>query len=224
MTSEVDIVNLALSRLGNRATVSSIDPPEGSAEAAHCAIFYPMARDSLLQMGTWAFATRRVTLALLSSTPPSEWGYAYGVPTDKLRILAVTSSDATDDYSMGVTPPFTSFDTLSQIGFGTYTPQPYVLESLDDDSPVIYTNQEDAVLRYTAGVVDATHFPPLFVDTVSTLLASYLAGPILKGAEGRKVSASLMQEAMAKLSMSNTIDANQRRAVVAHNVPWMSNR
>lgn len=50
MASEVDICNLALARLGDNATVASIDPPEGSAQAEHCARFYAIARDSLLEM------------------------------------------------------------------------------------------------------------------------------------------------------------------------------
>ena len=60
MASEVEICNLALARLGDAATVVSIDPPEGSAQAEHCAMFYPMARDTLLAQHPWGFAQRRV--------------------------------------------------------------------------------------------------------------------------------------------------------------------
>ena len=48
MPSEVDICNLALGHLGDSATVATIDPPEGSAQAEHCARFYPIARDARL--------------------------------------------------------------------------------------------------------------------------------------------------------------------------------
>ena len=58
MASEVDICNLALGHLGDNATVSSISPPEGSAQAEHCARFYPIARDALLEMHNWNFAMR----------------------------------------------------------------------------------------------------------------------------------------------------------------------
>ncbi len=50
MPSVVDLCNLALAYLGDDATVASIDPPEGSAQAEHCQRFYPIARDTLLQM------------------------------------------------------------------------------------------------------------------------------------------------------------------------------
>ena len=48
MSSVVDICNIALSRLGDRATVTSIDPPEGSAQADHCRRFYPIALKTIL--------------------------------------------------------------------------------------------------------------------------------------------------------------------------------
>jgi hypothetical protein len=67
VASEVDICNLALGHIGDSATVSSINPPEGSAQAEHCSRFYPIARDSLLEMHNWGFATKRTNLALLSS-------------------------------------------------------------------------------------------------------------------------------------------------------------
>ena len=42
MFSVVEICNLALSHLGDRATVVSIDPPEGSAQAEHCKTYWPL--------------------------------------------------------------------------------------------------------------------------------------------------------------------------------------
>lgn len=225
MSSEVDIANIALSRLGNRANVTSLDPPEGSPEAAHCAIFYPIARDSLLEMHAWAFSSRRIPMALLASAPPSEWQYAYAAPDDVLRILAVTSNEASDDYSTGLQPPYSPFGAPNtETSFGVYTPQPYVRESLADGSSVIYTNQINAVLRYTVRITDSTRFTPLFTDTLAVLLASYLAGPILKGDSGRRVGQSLRQEAKMMLGEAATSDANQRRSTTTHAVSWMVNR
>jgi hypothetical protein len=74
-TSEVDICNLALANIGETAKVTSIDPVDGSAQAALCARFYPLARDSLLEMGTWSFAVERKTLTPTTNTR-TEWEYA----------------------------------------------------------------------------------------------------------------------------------------------------
>ena len=65
MASAVDICNLALARLGDSATVASIDPPEGSAQSEHCARFYPLARRQIFEAHNWSFLIRREKLAPL---------------------------------------------------------------------------------------------------------------------------------------------------------------
>src|SRR5574343_1420487 len=97
MASEVDICNLALAHLGNVANVASINPPEQSVEASLCAIYYPAARDALLEMQPWGFATKRVALAQITESWP-EWDYAYLQPADAVNIIAILSNDAIDDY------------------------------------------------------------------------------------------------------------------------------
>lgn len=220
MASEVDVCNLALGNLGDNATVASLDPPEGSAQAEHCARFYPIARDSLLELHTWGFSTTRTTLSLLTSGWP-EWTYCYAQPADALNLIAVLPPESDDDYSgqYGVTTA-----NVPLTGGGQYVPQPYSAESLDDGTLVIYTDQENAVLRYTQRVTDTTKFSPLFITTLSWHLASMLAGPLIKGDEGRAESkrcAQMMQAYLAKAAVS---DANQRKIRPVQNVGWMTGR
>ncbi len=213
MASEVDICNLALSHLGDEATVATIDPPEGSPQAGYCARFYPIARDALLEMHAWAFTLRRVQLALLPSGWPS-WKFTYARPSDALRLLAVLPPDAMDDNTMALPG-----------GYGVITePQPFTTEVDDKGRSVIYTNQQNAVLRYTVPVKDTTKFPPLFVMALSWHLASLLAGPILKGdvgaAEGKRCAA-MMQ---GYLSQAVVSDANQRKVKLEYSPPWIAGR
>lgn len=222
MASEVDICNLALGHLGDAATVSSLNPPEGSAQAEHCARFYPIARDSLLELHSWNFATTRVALAELTSNWP-EWQYCYASPTDAVNLLAILDPYAANDYSVGNNFGFTQTG-IPLVGSGTYTPQPYAQETLPDGTLVIYTNQENAVLRYTRSVTDTTIFSPLFVDALAWYLASYLAGPIIKGDQGANEAKRCMQAAMAMLSKATTSDANQRKTQLAQNVGWIAGR
>ena len=57
MTTQVQICNLALAKLGDEAQVSSVAPPDGSMQAAYCALFYPQALAVLLTKHDWSFAT-----------------------------------------------------------------------------------------------------------------------------------------------------------------------
>lgn len=222
MASEVDIANLALGHLGDTATVASLNPPEGSAQAEHCARFYPIARDSLLEMHTWGFATKRTTLALLGSAWP-EWAYCYAQPSDALNLLAVLDPEAASDYSVTIPQPYAQIGTVNT-GQGLYTPQPFSAETLDDGTNVIYTNQENATLRYTAKVTDTTKFSPLFVDALAWYLASMLAGPIIKGDAGAAEAKRCLQMFTGIYARATVSDANQRRINPIQSVPWMTSR
>ncbi len=221
MASDVDICNLALAQLGDAAAVQSINPPDLSAQAAHCSRFYPIARDALLEMHTWGFATQRVQLAQVNN-PFSTWQYAYAAPSDAINYLAVLDSAALDDYSVGLqmagAVPYSV-----QTGVGIYTPQPFQVESVNGVE-VILTNQANAVLRYTHSVSDTSEFSPLFVAGLATLLASYLAGPVLKGAEGRAASMGKLQEFFKWKELAVDSDANQRRVSPLPGAAWMVNR
>ena len=224
MPSAVDICNLALGHLGDKANVTSISPPDQSAQATHCARFYPMARDALQELHPWGFCTRRVALALSANDPPSSWQYAYIGPTGVLNYLAIRAADATDDWASEV--PMNN--TLVGVGFAArtsvYDPQPFIVETNDLNEDVVYTNQVDAVLQYTTRVTDTSKFSPLFVTTLSYMLASHLAGPVIKGAEGRTVAAEMLKTAMGFLGRATTSDANQRRTTIQQSVPWIANR
>lgn len=227
MASETDICNLALANLGDTATVTSIDPPEDSAQAQHCARFYPIARNALLEMASWGFSTKRVALAAVDN-PSTQWQFAYAMPSGVINLLAVLPEGSTDDYS----EIFSQFDdpispqsaTKNDLLDALYTPQPYTVEINDQKQQIILTNAENATLRYTTLATDSTSFSPLFVVALGWLLASMLAGPLIKGdagaAEAKRCYAMFQVfEAQAEAS-----DANQRRITVQQVVPWIAGR
>ena len=226
MASEVDICNLALGHLGDNATVASIDPPEGSAQAEHCQRFYPIARDSLLELHNWNFATRRAQLAQVTCPWP-EWQYAYAQPANTINIVAIMPPDANNDYSASAYSLSTFGNTAwdrRPLAAGVYVPQPYSCESDADGNPVIYTNQEKAVARYTVRVTDSSQFSPLFVECLSWHLAGMLAGPVVKGDVGAAEAKRCAAMMSAWLGKAMASDANQRKANVDHIVGWMSGR
>jgi hypothetical protein len=211
MASVLDICNLALAHIGDRANVTSIDPPEGSAQAEHCARFYPMARDTLLNMHPWSFAQKRVALADVSLVvpPPDKWQYSYAAPGDLVKVL-------------GVYDPNGMYDEDK-------SEYEYELGSDVGGTKVIYANAEDAIIRYVSLVSDSAQWPPIFVEALAWLLASYLAGPIIKGSEGMKVSEGALKMAMSYAARAQTEDANQRhrssvRRDTRHTPSWIENR
>lgn len=226
MASDVDICNLALAYLGDTATLSSINPPEGSAQADHCHRFYPIARDSLLEMHYWNFSMRRIALAQVDNSW-TEWKYAYALPNDVINVISILPSDAGDDYSTHFVPsdtPMYLYNYSPMVAAGRYVPQPYTLDTAPDGTQILLTNQESAVLRYTVHVTDPTMFSPLFVNTLVWHLASMLAGPLLKGETGAAEAKRCAQMMLMYLKEATESDSQQRSIKPEHIVPWTSGR
>jgi len=222
MATEVDICNLALAHLGDDATIASLNPPEGSAQAEKAARFYPIARNTLLEVHTWNFAAKRGNLALTANTL-DQWDYAYVAPADMMTPVAVISPTAQNDYatrmSSGDTPGGITSNYSPTIVAGQYTPQQFAVEGT-----LIYTNQENAMLRYQAAVTDASAFSPLFVITLSWHLASMLAGPVIKGDQGAAEAKRCTQMMSNYLNSAKQSDNLHRDITVEHIVPWTSGR
>ena len=102
--------------------------------------------------------------------------------------------------------------------------QPYEAESDANGAAIILTNQEDASLRFVARVTDTTKFSPLFVDALAWLLASYLAGPVLKGDAGAAMAKTCLQSFMLAFSNAKVSDANQRKVRPEHTPAWIAGR
>lgn len=201
----VGICNLALSYLGDSATVASIDPPEGSAQASHCARFYPIALQLMLEAHQWNFNTKRAYLAAVADCYFNEWKYAYALPSDATAVISVLPKCR---YPEGF---------LRIWDYTTYMPQEFELESVRDfqietlnGQQVILSNACDAIARYTVSSVTPGMFPALFTDALAWKLASMLAGPLLKGDAGAAESKRCLQMHAAIAAEAMGKDANQR--------------
>jgi len=182
--SPVDICNLALSHFGEAGNVASIDPPEASAQARLCARFYPLARDSAIEVHSWGFATRRAPLASvpLPDAYIGEWEYAYTLPAKCLRLWQV--------YLPGVTEPGHSED--------------FAVESGADGNSLVLTHVEGAHGKYVILVEDTTKYPPSFVTFLSFQLAEMLVIPVTRSAEQH---ASIANRRAASFAQATTQDA-----------------
>jgi hypothetical protein len=215
------VCNLALGHLGDRATVSSINPPEGSAQAEHCQRFYPIARDLVLEAHEWGFATKRANLALLADTPPPGFQFVYQAPSDCRNIIDLIDPNAPTFYPIDERCGHWQDDAF------TMPAVPYELEARSDGTAVIYTNLENAIVRYVASVTDTTKFSAQVIDAIAWLLAAYLAGPVIKGDAGAAMGATCMKAYQLSLMAASASDANNRRRSISQSqrpAPWIQNR
>jgi len=204
----VDICNLALSYLGDSATVASIDPPEGSAQAQHCARFYPIALNTLLESHQWNFTTKRAYLALVQDCYFHAWRFAYALPSDCTDVISVLPKcDYPRDY----------FGVAIANYWGWTRPLEFEIErgrdfqiEIFNGQQVILSNAEDAIARYCVSTVQPGMFPALFTNALARRLASMLAGPILKGDAG--AAESKRQDGFFRIDFEEAKgqDANQR--------------
>lgn len=194
----VDICNRALARLGEIPNISSINPPEGSVAAEHCAMFYPMVLKTLLERHEWTFAKKVERLALLD-VEPDRWMYAYARPADCVRILSLRQGRENigvfDNHILPTRPMDTSYYETYRIGRDV----------------AICTNVEGAYLEYITSDLEMTKISPSFVEALTMFLAVDLAGALIKGSEGMKVASNFLQLAEATFQKAAVLDASQNK-------------
>ncbi len=96
MSSNVEIANLALSRLGADLILALDEDTENGRKVL---AIYDVVRDIMLAMHPWNFALKRVSLALLAETPNFGFDNVFQLPPDYLRVIK--TDQATDvDYKI----------------------------------------------------------------------------------------------------------------------------
>lgn len=154
MATDVSICNMALARIGVSTFISNLN--EASNEARVCALFYNDVRDRVLRDAPWNFAKKRVVLAD-QGTPPSEWSFKYGYPSDCIKARYIAVPGMRNPRSDQRIP----FEVANEGG-----------------QRRIYTNQSAAELIYTYRVTDATLFDAMCASAMAYLLGSEIAMPL----------------------------------------------
>lgn len=154
MATVVSICNMALARIGVSSFISNLN--EASNEARVLNLFYEQMRDFALRDNDWNFARRRVVLAN-AGTPPTNWAFKYTYPSDCIyarKILMAGMRNPRNDQRI-----------------------PFEIAS-EGSQRVIYTDQAQAELVYTARITDPTLYDPMFESALAFLLAAEVAMPL----------------------------------------------
>ena len=178
-TTDVDICNRALSRLGTRSTIAALD--ENSTEARAASIWYAATRDALLRVHDWNFARHRVTLGELGGAPAG-WTYRYALPSDCLRLLRIVSA-------RGDRRP-ARFEVVSD----------GALRSVLSDEP-------EAEAIYTMRVVDPTLYDAAFSAALVDQLAAHIAYPVTQKTEVAVRLAQMARATLADAMVANAGEA-----------------
>lgn len=150
MASVVEICNRALSNIGNSRSINSLN--EASKEAGECSLHFDACRDSVLADFDWNFATKRVALAD-TGAPPPDWKFAYQYPTDCVRITEIMVP--------GVRNPTAAQRISYEVG-----------ADANGTGKLIYTDQEDAWLKYVGRVTDVNMYDAIFSEALAWRLAA----------------------------------------------------
>jgi len=182
MTSVVDICNRALQKIGAQASVSSINPSDGSTEANACSILYTSTVQALSRSAHWNFARKQIALTQLKAAvingvvstnpPPIPWLYEYAYPSDCLKARFIIPN-----ISVGDGQPVIPFTTgMVAVPLWQNTPSvPFVVgtdvDAQNNTIRCIFSNSPQAVLVYTA---DYTQLPDLWDPSFSIAADAYL--------------------------------------------------
>lgn len=85
-TSQVDICNNALVRIGSKSITSLSD---GDKVANACNAIYAQTRDMLFRQHLWNFALKRAELASEETAPAFGFNYSYPLPADFIRVKSL---------------------------------------------------------------------------------------------------------------------------------------
>jgi hypothetical protein len=111
-TSEVQICNIALTRLG-LSMISALT--ENTKSGRLCSLHYEPSRDAVLRAHPWNFAVKRVDLASEVDEPPFEYTYQFPLPSDFLKMVRTEDESANyvDDYRIEGGKLLSNSDTVA---------------------------------------------------------------------------------------------------------------
>lgn len=162
--SQVDVCNLALSRMGGHSIAQITSLGEASTEARQCAVKFPYVLKSALRVYPWHFAVKEIALALLGA------GAAESIFKDNIlyRTLQYYQYPEECMQILAINPVMGKKGNYYAESFD------YTVERIADGTKVIVTSCPKAILTCTSYADDPGIWDSLFTDAFAWQLASEL--------------------------------------------------
>ena len=150
---------------------------EDGREGETCELMYPLVRDRLLAAHPWNFAIGRSTLTKDTTNPAFEYTSQYHLPGDFFRAIKLYDSD-----------------------------ERWKIETNTAGEKRLVTDEAAAKLIYIRKITDTAQFSPLFVETLSTILAAEMAEVITGSTQKAR---KLFEEGELKLREAKRRDGQE---------------
>lgn len=187
----VEIVNMALTRLGEGHIVSMSDNTKPAREAN---TIYQATKDALLAGYNWSFSKTRAILTATLTAPVFEYTLAYDLPADCLRVLFV------GDYYVG-------------LNLADYLGMPAELftiegrQILTDMGTITAPSTSNKInIRYIKKEDDVTKFSANFTSALVAKLAESLAEPLTQSETKRARAEQTFKDEIKIAIRANAIE------------------
>lgn len=204
-TTQIDLCNMALRRLGTQSTITALT--DGSVEADTCSAFYAQVLNSLLanpQCSAYPNYSWQWPRAVASGTGAKStfprWRYEYALPEDCISVCELFPTDAPpcNRAQDGLFGRFIDYQEGQGYAGGTSA------------IPVIWCNLPTVSVVYITSAVDIPYWPPAFTRAFWLSLAAEMATTL--GIDGSTTSAVASE---ADRAVGQACQADQRVEVVS---------
>lgn len=199
ISSETEICNLALLKVGQNTISSYDDINDQSIQAQLCRYTYDQARQSLLSQYQWSFACTESNLSKILGQSPIKYNFRYSLPEGFLRLVTLYDSS--------------NREIIANTG---YKP------AYDIQSGELLTDIDGCKIKYVFDQETVSQMSPLFIDALVLNIATRIT-KLLN--DSSAYLQQLQQDYQMTFMQAKIEDARQKQINQVQSYPmWMESR